>query len=242
MNENLKVFNLEIFNLKVLLILCAGLFVNYSLNLQARAFDSACDSVKNNNIYLFRAAKNGDLDWVKKLVENKGADINYRTKSGKTVLIKAVTKRRKKIVKYLLLVQDKDIGQDKNISQNKNRLVDLDFADNNGQTALHKAAKNGDAAIVKILVLAGADRSKQDRWGNTPLHIAAKQGFIDVVKELLVSLDLNGREIKDGHAIKESRMKNGLKTENNNGFTPAQAALRSKYKSVAELLLNSSEK
>lgn len=198
-------------NTKILFILCFGLFC-----LQVQAFNSVNNSVKNNNIYLFRAAKNGDLDWVKKLIEKKNADVNYKTSSGKTVLIKAANNKNKKVVNYLLLLKDK----------NNKKLVNFNCVDNNGQTAMHKAAKNNDSVIIKMLVKVGADKNKQDRWGNTALHIAAKKGFLEVVKELI--------ENGNGH--------NGLEIKNNNGDTPLQQAVRANYKSVVEFLLKNGAK
>ncbi|EKD23441.1 MAG: ankyrin [uncultured bacterium] len=203
--------SLKVFNTKVLLVLCLGLFC-----LQEKVFASINNSSKNNNIYLFRAAKNGDLAWVKKLVEKKNADVNYKTSSGKTVLIKAATSKSKKVVNYLLLLKDKD---------NK-KIVNFNCVDNNGQTAMHKAAKNDDYVIVKMLVKVGADKNKQDRWGNTALHIASKKGLTEVVKELLE----NGNEYDN------------LEIKNSNGDTPLQQAVRANYKSVVELLLKNGAK
>lgn len=197
-------------NIKISFILFLCLFC-----LQVKTFDSANNSVKNNNKYLFRAAKNGDLNWVRKLVEKKNADINYKNAAGKTVLIKAVTKKRKKVVNYLLLLTDK----------NSKRVVNFDYADNNGQTALHKAAKSGEVVIVKMLIKVGADKNKQDRSGDTPLHIAIKNGYSDVVKELLLGGDKVDLEIK-----------------NNDGNTPFYQAVKSNYKLIVELLISKGAK
>jgi hypothetical protein len=53
-----------------------------------------------------------------------------------------------------------------------------------GEPALYIAARSGHAAIVRLLIDAGADLSAADREGNTPLHIAA-YGDTAVVRLLL---------------------------------------------------------
>lgn len=192
------------FTLKIAARTCLGFFI--ALN-----FINICaySDAENNNIYLFRAAKRGDINWVKKLVEKKGANPNYVTSSGKTVLIKAVTKNRDKVTAYLLGLKDK----------NEIKLVKVDYLDNNGQTALHKAAKNNNLEITKMLLGAGAIKDKQDRWGNSPIHIAIKQGYFDIVKELV----LQGAD---------------LNIKNNDGDTPLHLASKNNYKSIAELIIS----
>jgi ankyrin repeat protein len=60
----------------------------------------------------------------------------------------------------------------------------LNAKDNEGTTALHKAAFIGDIAVMKILIDGGADVNAVDE-GATPLHKAAFNGKIDVLNVLL---------------------------------------------------------
>ena len=55
----------------------------------------------------------------------------------------------------------------------------LDRTDRSGDTALHHAAHNGSAAIVKALVKAGADRAVIDKYGDTAFEIGKREGTLD---------------------------------------------------------------
>jgi len=60
-----------------------------------------------------------------------------------------------------------------------------DCEDNDFETALHVASRNGHFAIVKVLLDAGADIDSRDSGGGTPLHDACIHGRLVVVKELV---------------------------------------------------------
>jgi ankyrin repeat protein len=63
---------------------------------------------------------------------------------------------------------------------------DVNAAQGDGMTALHWAARNADADLVRMLVYAGARREATTRNGAyTPLHFAARTGNAAVVKALL---------------------------------------------------------
>src|SRR5262245_57748168 len=64
--------------------------------------------------------------------------------------------------------------------------VDVNAAQGDGMTALHHAAERGDAAMVEMLVYAGANVGAMTRIGQyTPLHVASQSGSAAVVKALL---------------------------------------------------------
>lgn len=48
-------------------------------------------------------------------------------------------------------------------------LVNVNFADFDSRTALHVAACEGHADVIKLLLASGADVNAHDRWGSTPL-------------------------------------------------------------------------
>jgi len=62
--------------------------------------------------------------------------------------------------------------------------VPVNFADDSGNTALHKASANGHVAIVKILAQHGAAHTP-NASGNYPLHWAVQQGQHHVTRVLL---------------------------------------------------------
>ena len=57
--------------------------------------------------------------------------------------------------------------------------------DQYGRTALHYAASNGDAALVKSLLSNGSDPNAQDAEGWSPLHFAAQSRAVAVADALL---------------------------------------------------------
>ncbi|KJV89019.1 ankyrin repeat family protein [Orientia tsutsugamushi str. UT76] len=71
-------------------------------------------------------------------------------------------------VKYLILKENRDVN----------------FQDDNKNTPLYCAAKEGRADVVKILLAHGADSSLQCQCTDTALHVATQNKHVDVVKIL----------------------------------------------------------
>lgn len=120
---------------------------------------------------LIDAARYGDLDKVKELIDN-GA--NFNIKDGifkKTPLYFAVCNGYLEIVKYLI----------------DEKKADFNVKDNDGRTPLHLAASNGCLEIVKYLI----DKKKVDftiksNFGDTPLCEAISAGWLNVAKTLSI--------------------------------------------------------
>lgn len=65
--------------------------------------------------------------------------------------------------------------------------ADVSAGHPDGMTALHYAAERGDAAMVDMLVYAGANVSGVTRLGQyTPLHLAARAGSAPVDRKSVV--------------------------------------------------------
>ncbi|XP_038064456.1 26S proteasome non-ATPase regulatory subunit 10-like isoform X2 [Patiria miniata] len=62
---------------------------------------------------------------------------------------------------------------------------DPDLRTSHGQTALHRAAMNGNMDCAKVLISRGAQTHLQDQAGCTPLHYAAGNGHLVLVKWLV---------------------------------------------------------
>src|SRR5262245_5132698 len=64
--------------------------------------------------------------------------------------------------------------------------ADVSAAQGDGMSALHWAAERGDAALVEMLVYAGANVGGVTRIGHyTPLHLASKAGSAAAVDALI---------------------------------------------------------
>ena len=77
---------------------------------------------------------------------------------------------------------------------------DVNAAQGDGMSALHWAAERGDAAMVEVLVVAGAEVEAITRIGAyTPLHIASRGGRSEAVQALIdQGADVNARTAPSG--------------------------------------------
>uniref|UniRef100_A0A9J8DF41 Ankyrin 1, erythrocytic b n=1 Tax=Cyprinus carpio carpio TaxID=630221 RepID=A0A9J8DF41_CYPCA len=100
----------------------------------------------------------------------------------------------------------------------KNR-IDINIANQKGNTALHIAALAGQEKVIAELVNYGANVNAQSQKGFSPLYMAAQENHLEVVKYLLE------------HGASQS-----LPTED--GFTPLAVALQQGHENVVALLIN----
>ncbi|KAL1545184.1 ankyrin repeat-containing protein-like protein [Salvia divinorum] len=135
-------------------------------------YDLAAAGIKAKNGFdaLHIAAKQGDLEVVKVLMEaypelSMTVDI-----ANTTALHTAATQGRIEVVNYFL--------------ESECSLATI--AKSNGKTALHSAARNGHVQVVEAL-LSKEPRitTRTDKKGQTALHMAAKGQNLDVVAELI---------------------------------------------------------
>lgn len=100
----------------------------------------------------------------------------------------------------------------------KNPTVDVNARNDAGETPLMIAAREGEAAAVRLLLAHGADVNRQGRSGETPLSEAARLGRIVIVEALLA-----------GGADANLAMKTGM--------TPLLWAVRERHVDVIRALL-----
>ena len=62
----------------------------------------------------------------------------------------------------------------------------IPFSSQSGSNALHCAALNGHAGVIRVLVPVKSNPNQQRKDGWTPLHLACWNGHQDVVHELIV--------------------------------------------------------
>jgi hypothetical protein len=80
--------------------------------------------------------------------------------------------------------------------------VDVNFANEKDQTALHAAAENGHVEVVADLLAKGVDVNARNQQGQTPLHLAALEGHAAVVAALLAKgAAVNAMDVRDQTAL-----------------------------------------
>ncbi|KAF3620311.1 Ankyrin repeat-containing protein [Capsicum annuum] len=135
-------------------------------------YDLVAAGIKARNGYdaLHIAAKQGDLDMVKVLMEAHPELAMTVDISNTTALHTAANQGHIEVVNYLL--------------EAESSLVTI--AKSNGKTALHSAARNGHLQVLKAL-LSKESRiaTRMDKKGQTALHMAVKGQNLEVVEELI---------------------------------------------------------
>ncbi len=124
-------------------------------------------SDKKLEIKLFKAAHNGNLDKVKRLVEIDRVDVNS-TIFGRTALIWASSNGHLNVVEFLV-----EKGAEININ------------DEEGQTALIWASEEGHLNVVEFLIEKGAEINIKDEEGETALIWASYNGHLNVAEFLV---------------------------------------------------------
>ncbi len=140
---------------------------------------------------IHEAAKKGDQDAVKALIEQNPALINDRDETGRTPLHWAARGVHFRVVK-LLLEKGADVNaKDKNLTAAIHDLAtrnhaegiqlllargaDIDARDYGARTALHNAATNDAVEATTLLAVKGASLEIQDNYGRTPLLLCARE-------------------------------------------------------------------
>jgi ankyrin repeat protein len=154
------------------------------------------------------AIRGGNVDVVRYLIDDKGADLDsiLNTTEGQEALNFAIKDGCLEIVNYLAenggeAMMDAKNGDDKlrplhlaclggqaGITRYlvESHSVDVHAVDTDGWTAVHYASLAGDLDSVRFLVeeqSVESDVAEVDGW--TPLHCASKNGHIDIVKYLV---------------------------------------------------------
>jgi hypothetical protein len=75
-------------------------------------------------------------------------------------------------------------GEEDGVEAQLSAGVPVDFADDNGNTALHKCCANGHLAVAEVLIKAGAKHFGNSN-GNNPLQWAMQGKHLEVIKLLL---------------------------------------------------------
>ncbi|KAF8683734.1 hypothetical protein HU200_044666 [Digitaria exilis] len=201
--------------------------------------DVATASIKARSGYdaLHIAAKQGDVDVVRKLLQALPQLSMTVDASNTTALNTAATQGHMDVVRLLLQV-DGSLAL---------------IARSNGKTALHSAARNGHVEVVRALLEAEPTIAlRTDKKGQTALHMAAKGTRLDLVDALLSAEPalLNLTDNKDNTALHIAARKarheiinrllampdTNLNAINRSKETPLDTAEKMGNNDVAELL------
>ncbi|KAK6836360.1 hypothetical protein PG987_006855 [Apiospora arundinis] len=183
--------------------------------------------------------------------------INIKDRSGRTPLWYAVANGHLGIAKLLLRKGAKfDDRYLNNGAQHKSGSSHLDSRDRDGLTPLMKAARDGDADVLKLLLDGGANVNASDTVGRTALSWASSKGQDIVIKQLIdrgadieaVASSVYGCDCTPlGLALEDGRnttvkllldLGANIDPKNGWGFTPLQRASEKGYVDIVKQLLD----
>jgi ankyrin repeat protein len=160
-------------------------------------------ATNNGGTALMFAAIGGDIDSVQALVD-AGADVNAIGGFDWTALMVATVKGHDAIIRLLIgagadanladiydwtpLMRAADVGRRSAVQALLEwPRVDVEARNDQGATALHRAAAEGNLEIVRLLLDFGVDPMPRDLAGRTPLSLAHAGGHQRVAELLEVS-------------------------------------------------------
>jgi ankyrin repeat protein len=141
------------------------------------------------------AAKQGNLDKVRSLVEKDPALVAAKDKGGQTPLHWAAASGNVDLVRYLL---DKGAA--------------VEAKNGRGLTPLGVAAAQGRIPAAGVLIERGADVNVRNALNMTPLIIAAEQGAVELVKTLIAARADVGVESQIGTALHRAAIRGQTET------------------------------
>jgi len=117
---------------------------------------------------VFDAARNGNFEKVKELVEKNSQLVNAKSNNGETLLHIAALSGQKDIMTLLV-----------------SKGSDVEAKDNANNTPLTNAVRNGHFEAVKILVEKGANVNNRGLWNFLPIQVAAEFTPKEIVEYLI---------------------------------------------------------
>ncbi|XP_052389010.1 serine/threonine-protein phosphatase 6 regulatory ankyrin repeat subunit B-like isoform X1 [Carassius gibelio] len=179
---------------------------------------------KSGALCLHAAAKRGHTAVVHALIQ-KGAPVDGMAKDGQTALHIAVENCKSEVVQMLL-----GFGANVQLRGGKARETPLHIAarvkegeqvaemllksgadvnaeQENGESAMHVAARHGALQMIRALIQEGGDVTWKSKVGENPLHVAVRHCHAHVVEEILNSLS-NERSSQDAElCVREGNQK-----------------------------------
>ncbi len=148
-------------------------------------------------------------------------------------------------------------GNTKDVRRHLNEGADVNKKNEQGQTPLHIAARNGSKNVAEVLIERGGEVDAKDNEGRTPLHLASENGHAPVIDLLIThKAQVNSRD-KIGRtplhhtalgvrgsnaALALISKKAGVDAQDKKGWTPLYLACLNNLPKMAELLINKGAK
>jgi ankyrin repeat protein len=114
---------------------------------------------------IWTAAKEGQVDEVRKLLAEQPELVKAADDNGKTALHFAAEKGHRQVAEILLAAG-----------------ADIDAPNASQYTPLHYAVFGGQSAMCELLIEKGANVEAQNKFGLTPLFVAAERGNLEAAK------------------------------------------------------------
>ena len=145
--------------------------------------NTTTQNIRQIRLPLVELAAKGKLNELKRRIDL--AQINHKYQCGFTLLHYATKENRVEVIEYLV-----------------SSGCDINAADDDKQTPLHKSVMFGHTESVKLLIDKGANVNKVDNNGNTPLHVAIiNGGDFCTVKALIEKANLAIQNNDDQHVL-----------------------------------------
>ena len=135
------------------------------------------------------ACKCFQLNSLKAILGSKDCNPNQQNAEGDTALHIVRRMRTGSEIQFLeLLISTPGINP---TIVNHEGIIPFEVVGNDGNTLLHNACAEGNAALVEFLMKKGVDIQKSNGQGDAPIHVACKHSRLEVLKALFTSSNCN---------------------------------------------------